>query len=128
MRTLRMLIQKNNTVKIVTILVLAVLVLWSICSIQANAAERAENDKTEYQLQESQFKSEIRTCLEEMGYNNSGITMTKVMDVDGSREYTVLVHHQDLDTDDFENIDEIYGILSQIQMPGENMTVNYTIF
>lgn len=128
MRTLRMLIQKNNTVKIVTILVLAVLVLWSICSIQANAAERAENDKTEYQLQESQFKSEIRTCLEEMGYNNSGITMTKVMDADGSREYTVLVHHQDLDTDDFENVDEIYGILSQIQMPGENMTVNYTIF
>ena len=128
MRTLRMLIQKNNTVKIVTILVLAVLVLWSICSIQANAAERAENDKAEYQLQESQFKSEIRTCLEEMGYNNSGITMTKVMDADGSREYTVLVHHQDLDTDDFENVDEIYGILSQIQMPGENMTVNYTIF
>lgn len=128
MRTLKMLKQRNYTVKIVAMLVLAVLVLWSICSIKANAAERAENDKTEYQLQESQLKSEIRDCLEEMGYNNSGITMTKVIDADNSREYTVLVHHQDLDTGDLEKVNEIYGILNQIQMPGENMTVNYTIF
>lgn len=128
MRTLRMLNQRKHTIKIVTVSVLAVLVLWSICSIKANATERAENDKTEYQLQEVQLKSEIRTCLEEMGYNNSGITMTKVMDTDGCREYTVLVHHQDLDIDNLEKVDRIYGTLAQIQMPGENMTVNYTIF
>ena len=128
MRTLRILNQRNYTVKIVAFFVLAVLVLWSICSIKANAAERAENDKTAYQLQEVQLKSEISACLEELGYSNSGITMTKVMDADGGREYTVLVHHYDLDTENLEKVDWIYGTLNQIQMPGENMTVNYTIF
>ncbi len=128
MRTLRTLNKRNYTLKIVTFFVLAVLILWSICNIKVNATEKADNDKTEYQLQEAQLKSEIKACLEEMGYYNSGITMTKVMDKDGGREYTVLVHHQDLDTDDLEKVDGIYGILNQIQMPGENITVNYTIF
>ena len=128
MKTLRVLNERNYRMKIVVFVALAVFVLWSVCSIRANAAERAENDKTGYQLQETQLKGEIRACLEEMGYFHSGITMTKIMDADGGREYKVLVHHQDLDAENLEKVSLIYGTLSQIQMPGENITVNYTIF
>ena len=128
MKTLRVLNEKNYRMKIVVFVALAVFALWSVCSIRANAAERAENDKTGYQLQETQLKGEIRACLEEMGYLNSGITMTKIMDADGGRAYKVLVHHQDLDAENLEKVSLIYGTLSQIQMPGENITVNYTIF
>lgn len=125
MRTLN---KTNYTVKIVTFFVLAVLILWSICSIKANATEKADNDKTEYQLQEVQLKSEIRAGLEELGYDNAGITMTKVMNADGSREYTVLVHHSYLDADDTDKVNAVYVSLYTIDMADDNMTVNYTIF
>ena len=128
MRTLRILNQRKYTMKIVTFLVLALLVLWSICSIKANATERAENDKTEYQLQEVQLKSEIQDCLENIGYENCGITMTKVMDADGRREYTVLVHHQYLDTNNTEKVNTVYETLMALDVEEKNMTVIYTIF
>lgn len=128
MRTLRMLNQRNYTMKIVTVVALAVLVLWSICSIKANATERAENNKNEYQMQERQFKIEIIECLEKMGYENCGITITKVMDADGSREYTVKIHHQYLDANNTEKVNKVCKTLNALEVEKENMTVNYTIF
>ena len=107
---------------------MAVLVLWSICSIRANASEKAENDQTEYQLQEAQLKREIRAGLNEMGYYNAGITMTKVMDTDGSREYTVLVHHQYLDANNLEKVEAVYEVLGTLDVGDDDITVNYTIF
>lgn len=128
MRTLNTLNKRNYTVKVVAFFVFAVLILWSICSIKANAAQKADNDKTKYQLQEAQLKNEIRSGLEEMGYDNAGITMTKVMDADGSRAYTVLVHHQYLDADDTDKVNAVYKSLYTIDTPDDNITVNYTIF
>lgn len=120
--------KKYSFVKIIGIFVVAVIMLGGVWGIKANAAQKADNDKAEYQLQEIQLKNEIRECLEDMGYFNSGITMTKVMEADGSRQYTVLVHHSDLDITNFEKTNDVYLSLSHIQVTGENMTVNYTIF
>lgn len=128
MRTLRTLNKRNYTAKIVTIFVLTVLVLWSICSIRANASEKADNDQTEYQLQEAQLKRDIRAGLNEMGYHNAGITMTKVMDADGSRTYTVLVHHQYLDANNLEKTNAVYEVLGTLDVGDDDITVNYTIF
>ena len=120
--------KKYNVIQVIGILVLVTVVLGSVWGIKANAAQKAENDKTEYQLQEIELKHKIRNCLEEQGYYNSGITITKVMEADGSREYTVLLHHSDLDASDNEKVEEIYEVLSYIQVQCINMTVNYTIF
>ena len=54
--------------------------------------------------------------------------MTKIMDEDGSREYSVMVHHQDLDVFNQEKTDEAYSALYGVKMNAENITVNYTIF
>ena len=128
MRTLKILNQKKYMMQIAIGIVLTVLILWSICSVRANAAEKAENDTAEFQLQEIQLKSEIRKCLEDMGYFNSGITMTKVMDDDSGREYSVLVHHSYLDAKNTEKVNAVYEILRTIDVGSDNMTVNYTIF
>ena len=117
-----------NVVKVIGVLALAIILLGGIWGIKANAAQKANNDKAEYQLQETELKNEIRACMENLGYYNCGITMTKVMDENGKREYRVLLHHMDLDKADSEKVNELYLMLSYIQMPEENMTVNYTIF
>ena len=61
-------------------------------------------------------------------YNNCGITMTKVMNADGLREYTVLVHHQYLDADNQEQMNDVYEVLMAVETDDTNMTVKYTIF
>ena len=128
MRVNKKIYRKKTAVKAMVTAVVLVLILWSTCGIKANAAEKAGNDKMEYQMRENDFVKQIRECMEERGYYNSGITLTKVMDTDGSREYKVLVHHSDIDLDNEEEVDSVYLLLCQISFEEENVMVNYRIF
>lgn len=118
----------RNKVMAAGLFILAIVVLWSICGIKASAAEGADNDRETYQIEEQLFVKEVRNSLEAQGYYNSGITVTKVMDTDGSREYKVLVHHRDMDLQDEDVVDSIYYSLNQITMDGENVSINYQLF
>lgn len=118
---------KKQTTLVIGMLILLAILLWSANGIKVYAKDRAQNDKIEYQLQEKQFLNKIRAILEENGYENSGITLTKVMDTDGKRKYTVLIHNTDIDSDSQEE-NEVYSYLSKIYMEWENTEVFYEIF
>lgn len=47
-----------------------------------------------YRKLEQDLLRETKEMLEEMGYSNSGVTLTRVVDTDGSRVYTFLIHHK----------------------------------
>lgn len=47
-----------------------------------------------YAALEDEYREEVRRTLEEQGYDDCGITMTRVTAADGSREYKVLLHHR----------------------------------
>ena len=47
-----------------------------------------------YQSMEQEYVQEIRSLLEEKGYCNSGVTMNRVIEEDGTRQYTVTIHHR----------------------------------
>ena len=121
-------IKRYNVLKIAGALLMVLAILWCVLGIKVNGAEKAENDKAYYQLQETQLKGKIKAELEDLGYNNCGITMTKVMNANGLREYTVLVHHQYLDAENEEQIKVVYEVLMTVETGDENMTVKYTIF
>lgn len=120
--------KRYNVLKITGVLLMVIAILWCVLGIKANGAEKADNDKAYYQLQETQLKTKIKVELEELGYNNCGITMTKIMNADGLREYTVLVHHQYLDADNEEQMNDVYEVLMAVETGDTNMTVKYTIF
>lgn len=46
-----------------------------------------------YRSVEASYLSEVREWLNGNGYENCGVTMTKVIEEDGSREYTLWIHH-----------------------------------
>ena len=46
-----------------------------------------------YRERERQLVEGAREYLGEQGYENSGVMLTRVVDADGSREYTLSVHH-----------------------------------
>lgn len=125
---MRILENRKNTFGMIALLIMIALAIWSICGIKAYAVEKADNDKIEYQLKESSFLREVRKCMEESGYYNSGVTLTKVMDIDGMISYTALVHHQDIDLEDTEKVNQVYASLEKIDIPMANAIVNYKLF
>lgn len=46
-----------------------------------------------YRETESRLVEEAREYLDRQGYENSGVMLTRVVDMDGSREYTLSIHH-----------------------------------
>ncbi len=47
-----------------------------------------------YRALEQEYVKELREVLGENGYPCSGVTMTEVIEADGKRSYTVMIHHQ----------------------------------
>lgn len=46
-----------------------------------------------YRERERQLVEDTREYLGQQGYENSGVMLTRVVDMDGSREYTLSIHH-----------------------------------
>lgn len=59
-----------------------------------------------YRAREKELVQDTRKYLNAAGYQNSGVTLTSVTDADGSREYTITVHHDRIDRMD-ENAREL---------------------
>ena len=46
-----------------------------------------------YREREQQLVRDTRDYLNQSGFRNSGVTLTRVVEEDGMREYTITVHH-----------------------------------
>ena len=53
-------------------------------------------DEQHFQALEQEYVQEIRVYLEEQGFQNSGVSLTRIVEADGSRSYQVLLHHKGL--------------------------------
>lgn len=84
------------------ILVTACLILLSAFfisgTVQSQTAEKLCVDEKFYQDLEKEYVKEVRAFLNEQGFENSGVTLTRVVDEQGNREYDVTLHHKYLDT------------------------------
>lgn len=50
-----------------------------------------------YREKEKELVSEARAFLSEGGFDNSGIMLTHIVEADGSRIYTLTIHHGEID-------------------------------
>ena len=50
-----------------------------------------------YREQEKELLSWTKEQLRDLGYANSGVTLTRVVDEEGNREYTFTIHHRKID-------------------------------
>ncbi len=76
-----------------------IILLFSIATITVNG--QGEHDiameREYYEELEEDYVVRLREMLGNKGYSNAGITMTKIYQADGSREYTVQIHHKRID-------------------------------
>lgn len=89
-----------KTAKFVTITMILLLITTFSVTGTVMSQSRGKNpiDAQHYRTIENQYIACVREQLEEQGYKNAGITMTKIVELDGEREYTVLIHHKRINT------------------------------
>jgi len=83
------------------ILITMVLIVASslLLSLTVKSKETSSlSSEAHYQLLEKQMVKDVRHYLDENGYKNSGITLTRVVDDENqTREYTLTLHHDKMD-------------------------------
>ena len=73
--------------------------------------------------QMQQYSKELRTYLTELGYNNSGVTLTRTTQSDGSKFYTAKIHHTRIDKMDEYQREELLALLATISVSEPQVTV-----
>ncbi len=65
-------------------------------------------DERYYQVLEQEYVKEIRVYLEEQGYRNSGVSLTRVVE-NGERTYEMMIHHRNLEKLSERELMELFG-------------------
>lgn len=76
-----------------------VILLFSVATMTVNGQGEHDiaTEREFYEELEEDYVLRLREFLGSKGYANAGITMTKIYEADGSREYTVQIHHKRID-------------------------------
>lgn len=81
------------------VLVTVMLFLIAICSMGSVALGRGKDDRREerryYAGLETTYMQQVRGVLDDAGLTRAGVMLTYVREADGTRYYTLSVHHPD---------------------------------
>lgn len=73
-----------------------------------------------YRAREKEMADEVRNYLDENGFRNSGVALTRVVDGEGNRKYTLTIHHDRIDVMSDEERNELSSRLSDFNFADEN--------
>ncbi len=78
---------------------LMVFILFSLVTMKVKGQGEVDfaSEREFYEELEENYEMRLRDMLENKGYRNAGITMTKVYQTDGGRDYTIQIHHRRID-------------------------------
>lgn len=81
----------------VTVILVSVAAFF--CAETVMCRTRVEDCEFEeyYRTKERELAENVREVLRGEGLDNSGVMITRVVEADGSRQYTVAVHHSGID-------------------------------
>ena len=107
------------------------LVLAAVFCIKGTVMSRESNSDGRknryYAALEQEYLDRTRLLLEEEGFRDCGVNIRWVAEVDGSREYTVLLHHRKLNHISEEEKEELADILSDAEFEDELCRFYYII-
>ncbi|MGN0386096.1 MAG: hypothetical protein ACI4EX_09450 [Lachnospiraceae bacterium] len=88
--------KKNVGFGIITVILVLISFLCIGGAVSGQSTEKMRTKEQFYVDLENQYISEIRDMLNEEGYVNCGIMLTRTVLEDGSREYHMNIHHKRL--------------------------------
>ncbi len=107
------------------------LILLIIFCIKGTVMSRENKQRAEenhyYLALEEEYVQSTREYLRKQGFDNCGVMMTRVTNEDGSREYTVRLHHRKLTGMDVRDKLALRDRLSQAEFGHESCTFWYDL-
>lgn len=79
-----------------TVLLVLGLAFFVSGTVLSQTEEKFVVDEKSLRILEQDYVREIRAYLEAEGFQNSGVTLTWVMEEDGSRSYEVILYHKNM--------------------------------
>lgn len=117
---MRLYLKKTGFVVVMTVII----VIISVLCIGITAISKSEITKQEqenyYREQEKEYVKELRVYLENIGYPNSGVTMTRTTESDGTVIYSVTIHHSRIGSLALNEREELLAQLASIPSPRDN--------
>lgn len=77
-----------------TVLLVLIAALFMGCTAMSRTAIGTRELEEYYLAKEQELTKDVRELLSAQGYENSGVMVTRVVEDDGHRLYTIAVHHK----------------------------------
>ncbi len=90
---------KNVPFLIIAVILVGIIGCSMVLTVKGQSTGAGVNaDKEAYYRQmEEQLLQETKTYLSDRGFVNSGVTLNRIVDANGKREYTFTIHHSRID-------------------------------
>lgn len=112
---------------VVTIILMLTIFMLATQTVQSSNYDDMKEIEAYYRVLEKEYLTEVRGYLNDEGLINCGVMITRVVKEDGSREYTVTIHHSRLDKFSEEEKVELVEELSGLAFEGENCSFTYSL-
>lgn len=108
----KMKLRKGFVFVVLTMVLIMLLALGMSCSVSSQAESEVTADEASYIVLEGGYVQQLRSILREEGYENCGINLTRVVDGEGERSYSIVLHHKYLDKLSEEEQQELFAELA----------------
>lgn len=112
---------------VLTILLVLVILFCMKSTVRSMGNARRAEENSYYQALEREYVEAARSYLNEQGFDDCGVMMTRVTDEGGRREYRVRIHHRRLQRMSPEEKSILENRLSQEEFRREVCTFNYEL-
>lgn len=96
----------------------------TLTAVSQSYIERREQEAY-YRSKEQELVQKTRAFLNTAGFTNSGVMLTRVVDSEGARDYTMTVHHHRIDNLDEEGREALTKELENLNFASEECTFSY---
>lgn len=118
--------REKRFVKGLVVSLLLVVVLGSVCKINATAGSRFKGFSKDTDTAEIDFRSEVKDVLASVGAKNAGVTMTKICEDGMTFEYSVVINLPDYINLDCEEEENLLRDLKTLSIGVEDSTVDFS--
>ncbi len=110
-----------------TLFLMLTIFIMTTKTVQSSEYDSIRETEAYYQVLEKEYLAEVRGYLNEEGLVNCGVMLTRVVEEDGNRIYTVTIHHVRLDKFTEEEKADLIKKLRVIAFEGENCSFTYSV-
>lgn len=76
-----------------TVLLIFIIAFSVTSTVKSQSREELAANETYFRVLEKEYVTAMRDYLNEAGFQNSGVMLTRTVFEDGSREYQIAIHH-----------------------------------